>query len=134
MGELSLSQKFWHFWVKGYNGYGGGWYYSVAEKLALFGACIAQRSRPGRNLLAGPLVGEFAYEVMEGQGFVRARRTYYKDVHVYTYPGRDYLYEGCRIHHHDIQLKQAGYMYGKLNRIQALSMAEAKATEIGLKD
>jgi len=71
---------------------------------------------------------------MQWQGFVRARRRHYKEVHVLTYPGREYLYEGCRMHYHDIPLERAGYMYGRLTRAQARQLAQAKATEIGLKD
>jgi hypothetical protein len=134
MGELPVSQKLWHFWIKGHVGYGGGYYYSVAEKAGLFAICLKQRLTPRRNLLAGPFVGEFGYEIMQWQAHIRARRGFYKEVHVLTYPGRDYLYEGCRVHYHDVVLKQAGYAYGRLNRIQARQMAQAKAAEIGLQD
>jgi len=71
---------------------------------------------------------------MQWQGFIRARRPYYNDVHVLTYPGRDYLYEGCRVHHHDIDLKSAGYRYGTLSPNRCRDMANRKAREIGLTD
>jgi hypothetical protein len=79
-------------------------------------------------------VGEFGWELMQWQGFVRARRRYYNDVHVLTYPGRDYLYEGCKVHHHAIDLKSAGYRYGVMSQGKALQMVEEKAAEIGLED
>src|SRR5882762_9559877 len=109
-------------------------HYTVAEKLRLFLPCIRQRTFPRRNLFAGPYVGEFGWELMQWQGFVRARRPYYEKVHVLTYPGRDYLYEGCTVHHHDIDLRTAGYRYGILDRDEGRKMVEKKALEIGLED
>lgn len=108
--------------------------YSAGEKLRLFLPCLRQRLWPKRNLFAGPYTGEFGYELMQWQGFVRARRRHYEQVHVLTYPGRDYLYEGCTVHCHDINLKKAGYWYGRLNPLEARRMAHAKAAEIGLRD
>jgi hypothetical protein len=108
--------------------------YSTTEKLRFFLPCLRQRFRPRRHLLAGPFAGEFGYELMQWQGFVRARKPHYQSVHVLTYPGRDYLYEGCYVHYHDIDLKKAGYWYGLLSPQQARQMAEAKAAEIGLED
>jgi len=134
MEEHSIGPRLWHLIVKGRHGYGGGYYYSYAEKAALFSVALAQRLKPRRTLLAGPFAGEFGYEVMQWQGFVRARRRHYETVHVLTYPGRDYLYEGCQVHQHDIRLDQAGYLYGRLNRQQARKIAVARAAEIGLKD
>jgi hypothetical protein len=109
-------------------------HYTAAEKLALFLPCLRQRFFPKRNLFAGPYAGEFGWELMQWQGFVRARRRYYEQVHVLTYPGRDYLYEGCQVHHHDIDLKTAGYRYGTLDRDVGQQMIDQKASEIGLKD
>ena len=108
--------------------------YSASEKLRFLLPCLRQRLRPRRHLLAGPFAGEFGYELMQWQGFVRARKPYYQSIHVLTYPGRDYLYEGCYVHYHDIDLKKAGYWYGQLSPEQARRMAEAKAAEIGLED
>lgn len=51
-----------------------------------------------------------------------------------TYPGRDYLYEGCQVHHHDMDLKRAGYWYGKTSPADVRRMALAKAAELGLND
>src|SRR5437879_4401140 len=113
---------------------GGAYCYSTIEKLRLFLPCIRQKMAPRRNLFAGPYAGEFGYELMQWQGFVRARRRCYEQVHVLTYPGRDYLYEGCAVHYHNIDLKQAGYWYGRLSPARAQEMARTKANEIGLKD
>ena len=111
-----------------------GYIYSTAEKLKCVFPCVRQRLLPKRNLFAGPYAGEFGYELMQWQAIVRARRPHYEQVHVFTYPGRDYLYEGCQIHHHDIDLKVAGYWYGFLKPHDAMRMAHVKAAEIGLKD
>jgi len=111
-----------------------GYHYTAEEKLRLFLPCLRQRLWPKRNLFAGPFAGEFGYELMQWQGFVRARKLFYKSVHVLTYPGHDYLYEDCTVHYHDINLKQAGYGYGRLSPEQARAMARAKAAEIHLED
>ena len=108
--------------------------YTASEKIRFALPCLRQKFRPRRNLLAGPYAGEFGYELMQWQGFVRARRKHYQEVHVLTYPGRDYLYEGCRVHYHDVDLKKAGYWYGDITPTQMRQMADAKAAEIGLKD
>jgi len=108
--------------------------YGAAEKLRLLLPCLRQKFRPQQNLFAGAYVGEFGYELMQWQGFVRARRADYAQVHVLTYPGREYLYEGCQVHSHNVDLKTAGYWYGRLSPTQTQQMARAKAAEIGLKD
>jgi hypothetical protein len=108
--------------------------YSAVEKAALFLPCLRQSIFPKRNLFAGPFAGEFGLELMQWQGFVRARRPHYDRVHVLTYPGRDYLYEDCSVHYHDIDLRTAGYGYGLLGPDQARALANAKAKEIGLTD
>src|SRR5262249_12563050 len=89
---------------------------------------------PQENLLAGPFAGEFGWELMQWQGFVRRRRPHYKQVHVLTYPGRDYLYEGCTVHAHQIDLKGAGYGYGHLYPAVARPMAQRQDEEVGLRD
>lgn len=108
--------------------------YTTGEKLHLCLACLRQRVRSKRNLFAGPFAGEFGYELMQWQGFVRARKPAYESVHVLTYPGRDYLYEGCTVHYHNFDLKQAGYGYGQLSPRVARELALRKAAEIGLDD
>lgn len=108
--------------------------YSPAEKIFLCLPCLRQKWRPKRHLFAGPFAGEFGFELMQWQGFVRARKPFYESVHVLTYPGRDYLYEGCHVHYHDIDLKKAGYWYGQFSPEQAHRVAAARAAEIGLED
>jgi hypothetical protein len=108
--------------------------YTSGEKLRLFLPCIRQKILPRRNLFAGPFAGEFGWELMQWQGFVRSRRPSYKEVHVLTYPGREYLYEGCDVHAHQIDLKSAGYGYGLLDPRTGRQMVEAKASKIGLED
>jgi hypothetical protein len=106
----------------------------VRDKLLFFIPALRQKLMPRRNLLAGPFAGEFGWELMQWQGYVRVRHRNYQQVHVLTYPGRDYLYEGCQVHHHDIRLEQAGYDYGWLAPAEARQMAQSKATELELKD
>lgn len=108
--------------------------YRISEKLRLFLPCLRQRAAPKQTLFAGPFAGEFGWELMQWQGFVRARRSHYQETHVLTYPGRDYLYEDCRVHHHDIDLKTAGYGYGLLSPTMGRRMATQKAEELGLVD
>ncbi len=105
--------------------------YSLLDKARMCFAGVRQLIRPGRKLIAGPYVGEFGWELMQWQGYVRARRRHYEQVHVISYPGRDYLYEGCRVHYHDIPLHSAGHRYGTLTLRQSCEMAEAKARELG---
>ena len=87
-----------------------------------------------RHLIAGPFAGEFGYELMQWQGYVRAISRFYETVHVITYPGRDYLYEGCTVHHHDILLQNAGYGYGHLSPKASFNLAKEKAAELGLRN
>jgi hypothetical protein len=108
--------------------------YSTVEKVRLALPCLRQRLAPRRHLFAGPFAGEFGYELMQWQGFVRSRRPHYASVHVLTYPGRDYLYEGCTVHHHGLDLRTAGYGYGLLGPHRGRAMALEKAAEIGLAD
>jgi hypothetical protein len=108
--------------------------YPPWRKLALFAPCLRQRLRPRRHLLAGPYVGEFGYELMQWQSYVRARRPFYESVHVLTYPGRDYLYEDCVVHHHQVDLRTAGYQYGGMHPAERLRMARNLAAETGLDD
>lgn len=110
------------------------YFYSHREKLCLLLACLRQKVRPRKNLFAGPFTGEFGYELMQWQAYLRARRPHYREVHVLTYPQRDYLYEGWHVHYHNIELKSAGYGYGRLSPAESRQMARTKAAEIGLKD
>jgi hypothetical protein len=108
--------------------------YSTGEKARFLISGMKQRLLPAKNLIAGPFAGELGYELMQWQGYVRARRKFYREVHVITYPGREYLYEGCHVHCHDILLQKAGYAYGLLGPAESLSMAGEKARSLGLAD
>src|SRR5260221_6397854 len=108
--------------------------FTLGDKIA--GALGALRLRlfPGRVLVAGPFVGEFGHELMDWQAWVRAQVGRYREVHVITYPGREALYPGCRVHSHDVPLEKAGYRYGRLSPPEWEAMARAKAKELGLHD
>lgn len=89
---------------------------------------------PRRILVAGPYVGEFGHELMDWQPWVRAQISRYNEVHVITYPGRDYLYPGCKVHYHEVALETAGYKHGRFTPAQLESLARKKAAELGLND
>src|ERR1017187_3321724 len=108
--------------------------FSLAEKLAGALADLRLRFFPRRILVAGPYVGEFGHELMDWQPWVRAQIARHDEVHVITYPGRDYLYPGCRVHYHDIPLEKAGYRHGRFSPRQLEAMARKKAAELGLTD
>jgi len=108
--------------------------YSLYDKLHGALSALRQRLIPRRVLVAGPYVGEFGYELMEWQAVVRARVPAYAQVHVITYPGRDYLYPGCVVHHHDVPLEKAGYAFGRYTPRQLVQMAHAQARAAGLRD
>jgi|ERR1039458_7800011 hypothetical protein len=107
--------------------------FSLAEKLAGALADLRLRFFPRRILVAGPYVGEFGHELMDWQPWVRAQIARHDEVHVITYPGRDYLYPGCKVHYHDVPLEKAGYQHGRLSPRQLAGMAHRKAAELGLK-
>jgi hypothetical protein len=108
--------------------------FTLREKIA--GALGALRLRffPRRILVAGPYVGEFGHELMDWQPWVRAQIPLHDEVHVITYPGRDYLYPGCRVHYHEVALETAGYKHGRFTPAQLETMARKKAAELGLKN
>ena len=108
--------------------------FTLREKI--LGALGALRLRffPRRVLVAGPYVGEFGHELMDWQAWVRAQVPRYQQVHVITYPGRDFLYPGCKVHYHDVALETAGYKHGRFSPAQLAAMAHKKAAELGLKN
>src|SRR6516225_6317108 len=87
--------------------------FTLTDKIK--GALIALKLRffPRKILVAGPFAGEFGHELMDWQAWVRGLRDRYEEVHVITYPGRDFLYPGCKVHYHDIPLNKAGYKFGR---------------------
>jgi hypothetical protein len=110
--------------------------YIFTPKDKLLGALSAVRQRlfPRRVLVAGPFVGEFGHELMEWQGVIRARVPHYQAVHVIVYPGRDYLYPGCLVHHHQVRLENAGYGLGRFSPRELREMAQATARGLGLRN
>jgi hypothetical protein len=108
--------------------------FTLREKITGVLADLKIRFFPRRVLVAGPYVGEFGHELMDWQPWVRAQVPRYQQVHVITYPGRDYLYPGCRVHPHEVKLETAGYKHGKFSPAQLTAMAHQKAAELGLKD
>jgi hypothetical protein len=72
--------------------------------------------------------------LMDWQAWVRAQVPHHEEIHVITYPGRDYLYPGCQVHHHDVVLESAGYKHGRFPPAQLEAMARRKAAELGLRD
>jgi hypothetical protein len=108
--------------------------FTMVERIAGALKDLRLRFFPRRILVAGPYVGEFGHELMDWQPWVRAQIARHDEVHVITYPGRDYLYPGCRVHYHDIPLEKAGYRHGRLNAKQLEALARKKAAELGLKN
>src|SRR5580692_8959867 len=104
--------------------------FSRAEKIAGALADLKIRFFPRRVLVAGPFAGEFGHELMDWQPWVRAQVPRYAEVHVITYPGRDYLYPGCRVHYHDVALEAAGYRFGRISPARLEEMARKKAAEL----
>jgi hypothetical protein len=106
--------------------------FTLGDKIV--GALQGLRMRffPRRILVAGPYIGEFGHELMEWQAWVRAQVGRYREVHVITFPGRDALYPGCRVHVHDIPLEKAGYRYGRFSPSELTTMAQVRAKEWGL--
>jgi len=108
--------------------------FTTFERIAGALKDLRLRFFPRRILVAGPYVGEFGHELMDWQPWVRAQIARHDEVHVITYPGRDYLYPGCKVHYHDIPLETAGYKHGRFSPRQLEAMARQKAAELGLKN
>jgi len=85
-------------------------------------------------LIAGPYAGEFGWELMEWQGWVRRLREKYDRTIVISYPNREYLYEGCEFYPHDIELKNSGYAYGTLTKKKSLDIVRKCVRELGIRD
>jgi hypothetical protein len=108
--------------------------FTLRDKFVGALADLKLRFFPRRILVAGPYVGEFGHELMDWQAWVRAQVPRYAQVHVITYPGRDYLYPGCQVHYHEVALETAGYKHGRFCPAQLEAMAHKKAAELGLKN
>lgn len=106
--------------------------FTLSDKFAGAFADVRLCLFPRKILVAGPYVGEFGHELMDWQPWVRAQTERYQEVHVITYPGRDSLYRGCRVHYHDVTLETAGYKHGRFTPSQLAAMAHQKAAALGL--
>ena len=112
----------------------GGFYkFTLRDKLKGVMDALRFRFFPRRVLVAGPYVGEFGHELMDWQPWVRAQVGRYQEVHVITYPGRDFLYPGCHVHYHEVALETAGYKHGRFSPAELTAMARQKAAALGLK-
>lgn len=63
-------------------------------------------------LIAGPYVGEFGWELMEWQGYVRKLKNFYDKIIVVSYKNREYLYEDCIFLAHNFNLIKSKFAYG----------------------
>lgn len=86
-----------------------------------------------KTLIAGPYAGEFGWELMEWQGWVRRLRKKYDHTVVISYAHREYLYEGCEFYAHDFELKNSGYAYGSLTKEKSVDIVEKRARKLGIK-
>lgn len=108
--------------------------FTLKDKIAGAIKNIQIRLFPKQILVAGPYVGEFGHELMDWQPWVLAQVGRYQEVHVITYPGRDYLYQGCQVHYHDVSLENAGYKHGNLSPAQLEAMARNICDKLGLQN
>jgi hypothetical protein len=108
--------------------------FTLADKIRGAAGALRMRLFPRPILVAGPYMGEFGHELMDWQAWVRAQVSRHAEVHVITYPGRDYLYPGCQVHHHDVALETAGYRHGRFTPAELEVMGRRKAAELGLKN
>lgn len=108
--------------------------FTTAEKIRGGLELLRQIAKPARTLVAGPFAGEFGFELMLWQGFVRARAAHYERTVVLTYPGRDELYENCSVVPHDVDLRTAGYGFGRMSAAETLRRAHEAAERLGLGD
>jgi hypothetical protein len=93
---------------------------------------IRLRIRPRSILIAGPFAGEFGFELMAWQAYVRSLRQHYKQTRVITFPGRQYLYEDCQVVSHNLSLVSAGYAWGNMSAEEMRQYADNYAKEQGI--
>ncbi len=84
-----------------------------------------------RTLIAGPYVGEFGWELMEWQGFVRKLSAIYGKTIAVSYNSSRYLYESCEFQGHDLKLEKSGFGYGDHTREAVKSLLERTVGSIG---
>jgi hypothetical protein len=108
--------------------------YRLTEEAGLALEATRQRLFPKRNLFAGSYVGEFGWEVMKFQVYVRAGGRHYNQTHVRTFPSGEYPCEGCRAHTHRLEIRTVGFWYGRLGPEEAAGNSYDKAREFCLQD
>lgn len=71
--------------------------------------------KKNENLIFGPYLGEFGWELMSFQGYIRKiRKKYkYKRIVVVSYKSSEYLYEGCEFYPHNFNLEKSGFGLGE---------------------
>jgi len=84
------------------------------------------------TLIAGPYLGEFGFELMLWQGYVRRLRRHYSRTIVVSYAHSGYLYEGCEFVSHGLSLAQSGYGIGKTPEALLVAAGTAFAQENGI--
>ncbi|MEJ5352686.1 MAG: hypothetical protein WHS65_13970 [Melioribacteraceae bacterium] len=84
--------------------------------------------KKSKNLIAGPYYGEFGWELMSFQGYVRKLRKFYENVAVISYNTSNYLYEKCIFFPHSLKLEKSSFGFGIYNEklISELSIKVAK--------
>lgn len=65
-----------------------------------------------RTLVAGPYIGEFGWELMEWQGYVRRLGSLYERTIAISYETSRYLYGECEFYSHHLSLAQSCFGYG----------------------
>ena len=83
-------------------------------------------------LIAGPYTGEFGWELMGWQGWVRKLRRKYDSTIVISYANSEYLYEECQFYPHSIELRNSSYGYGCLPEEARLIAVNNCARELGI--
>ena len=66
-------------------------------------------------LIAGPFMGEFGWELMEWQGYIRKLSRKYKKTIAISYSSSSYLYDFCSFYPHNLKLELSGFGYGNYN-------------------
>jgi len=87
---------------------------------------------PKKTLIAGPYMGEFGWELMEWQGYIRKLRQRYERTIVISYPPSEYLYEECEFAPHGASLRDSGFAYGDTPIEAQLRIVEDVARERGV--
>ena len=91
-------------------------------------------SQNNNALVAGPFVGEFGWELMEWQGYIRKLSRKYDTTVSISYNSSKYLYETCEFFAHNFSLERSGYGYGKCEPEEMQRIVERAAEAYGLSE